>query len=163
VGSGGLVVLSGGTLKPAVISGFAAGDEVEFSALTYSAGDSATVKSAGIVTVSAGGTAYNIHIAGAVVGSTAFEVTSASSTDHALVLIENLTSASMAFVAPPAVAALPAADFAAAGPAHAGLVPAGVAGPVFAVHSAAMPAGALRAQLHHGWIAPAAALLKWPG
>ncbi len=77
-GTGGELVISGAALPSTVISGFVAGDTIDLAGITYSAGATATVKSAGIVTISNGSSSYNLHIAGATVGSTAYHFSSGS-------------------------------------------------------------------------------------
>ena len=81
-----------------MISGFATGDEISFGLLSYTSGDTVNVSAAGIVTVSAGGTVYNLHIAGAVVSSTAYQLGSGT---YGLALSMGNTSATMAFIKPP--------------------------------------------------------------
>jgi autotransporter passenger strand-loop-strand repeat protein len=77
--------------SPAVpISGFVAGDQISFGLLYSSNADTVAVKTAGIVTVSAGGYVYNLHIAGAVVGSKAFQL---GQDAYGLDLTTTLTSA----------------------------------------------------------------------
>jgi len=54
------------------ISGFAAGDEIVLKAVSYISGATASVASAGVVTISNGGQLFNLHIAGAAVGEKGF-------------------------------------------------------------------------------------------
>jgi len=75
--SGTLLVHEKG-MPDVVISGFEAGDNIDLAYVTYSAGDSVSVNTPGIVTVSAGGKTYNLHIAGAKVGETDFSFGSGS-------------------------------------------------------------------------------------
>ncbi len=100
-----------------VISGFVAGDSITLDAQIYSAGDTVAVHSAGIVTISAGGTTYNLHIAGATVGETDFTLggyvltlTKSASAPAARPALSDTVAAhasspaKMAFLAPPASA-----------------------------------------------------------
>jgi antigen 43 len=67
-GTGGELVVSGTTMPTTTISGFGAGDEIQLFDVVYSAGATAKVKTAGVVTVTNGGVSYNLNIAGATVG-----------------------------------------------------------------------------------------------
>jgi hypothetical protein len=113
----GQFIIDSPNAPTAVISGFAAGDQISFAQLTYSAGDTVSVTKPGIVTVSAGGQVYNLHIAGAVVSSTAFHL---GSGEYGLELTTGATGAApaaMAFIAPAVTSsaatpsALPGYDF----------------------------------------------------
>jgi autotransporter passenger strand-loop-strand repeat protein len=95
-GTGGELVISGAVMPTATISGFAAGDKIKLAGVKYAAGDKATVKTAGIVTVSAGGHTYALHIAGATVGE-GFKFGSGS-------LLTETAPAQMSFLAPSAAA-----------------------------------------------------------
>jgi autotransporter passenger strand-loop-strand repeat protein len=94
--SGGTMVLDGGAASgtitfagsggeiqeyattSAVISGFAAGDTVDlYGYYDYSNTATVAVASAGVVTVSAGGSTYTFDVAGAAVGETDFTVSAA--------------------------------------------------------------------------------------
>jgi autotransporter passenger strand-loop-strand repeat protein len=67
-GTGGEFVIGATTMPATVISGFAFGDKIEMAGVTYSAGATAVVKSAGVVTISNGGVTYKLNIAGAAAG-----------------------------------------------------------------------------------------------
>jgi autotransporter passenger strand-loop-strand repeat protein len=113
-GTGGGLYFGGTSIPTVSISGFAAGDFIDLYSLTYSAGDSVAVRSAGIVTISTSSASYNLHIAGAVVGETDFVISSGTG-GAGLVLTKSsavaLSAARMAFLAPapagPPKAALP--------------------------------------------------------
>lgn len=77
-GSGGTLIVHEQHMPSAVISGFEVGDSIDLSYVPYSTSDSVSVKSPGIVTISAGGKDYNLHIAGATVGETDFSFGSGS-------------------------------------------------------------------------------------
>jgi hypothetical protein len=78
-GSGGDLAISSLVMPTATISGFAAGDDVTLTALTYSSTYTTKVATAGIVTISAGTKTYTLNISGAAVGETNFTLTSATS------------------------------------------------------------------------------------
>ena len=78
-GSGGKLLIDGTTMPTATISGFAVGDSIPLAAIACNASDTVSVKTAGVVTISAGGNAYNLDIAGATVGATNFSLSSATS------------------------------------------------------------------------------------
>jgi autotransporter passenger strand-loop-strand repeat protein len=106
-GGGNLVVSSLVAMPAAVISGFAAGDDVTLASLPYSATYSAVVKTAGVVTISAGTKTYALNISGAVVGETNFTLTSASGGGTALGLSGALGAAvHMNFLAPTTAAGI---------------------------------------------------------
>ena len=71
-GGDGELVIDARAMPGATISGFAATDRIVLSAIHYSTSDSVSVNAPNIVTVSAGGKTYNLHIAGATVGETDF-------------------------------------------------------------------------------------------
>jgi autotransporter passenger strand-loop-strand repeat protein len=71
-GGDGELVIDARAMPGATISGFAATDKIVLSAIRFSTSDSVSVNAPGIVTVSAGGKDYNLHIAGATVGETDF-------------------------------------------------------------------------------------------
>jgi hypothetical protein len=73
-GSGGVFVIDSPNSPAAPVSNFVAGDNIAFGQLFATSTGSVSVKSAGIVTVSAGGRVYNVQIAGAAVGSKAFKL-----------------------------------------------------------------------------------------
>jgi autotransporter passenger strand-loop-strand repeat protein len=99
-GSGGEFIVDSPAKPTVVISGFAAGDKIELAAVKYAASDTVTVKTAGVVTVSAGGKAYNLNIAGAKVGETDFVFSTGS------ILTKTASAAvKMAFIAPAATPA----------------------------------------------------------
>ena len=77
------------------ISGFASGDEIQLASVTYASSDSVSVNAPGVVTVSAGGSEYNLNIAGAQVGETDFVFGPGS------ILTKN-DAPQMAFLRPPA-------------------------------------------------------------
>jgi hypothetical protein len=88
-------------MPTAIISGFAAGDHVNLAALTYSKTYTAAVKTAGVVTISAGAKTYALHIAGATVGETNFTLGSASGGGTLLGISGTLgAAAKMDFLAP---------------------------------------------------------------
>jgi hypothetical protein len=62
--------------------------------VAYASSDTVTVNTAGIVTVSAGGATYDVHIAGATVGSTAYVFGPGS------LLTKGVGSAAIKFIAP---------------------------------------------------------------
>jgi autotransporter passenger strand-loop-strand repeat protein len=61
-----------------VVSGFVSGDSIQLAAVTYSAGATVAVDTPGVVTITNGGQAYNLNIAGAYVGEADFVFTSGS-------------------------------------------------------------------------------------
>ena len=71
-GSGGEFTIDSPSMPTAIISGFAAGDKIKLAAVTYASSDTVSVKTAGVVTISASGKAYNLNIAGAKAGETDF-------------------------------------------------------------------------------------------
>jgi autotransporter passenger strand-loop-strand repeat protein len=73
---GGDLELQTNVMPTAVLSNFIKGDEVTLAALTYSSTYKAVVNTAGIVTISAGASKYNLSVAGATVGETSFTLTS---------------------------------------------------------------------------------------
>jgi autotransporter passenger strand-loop-strand repeat protein len=93
-GSGGELTIAGPVMPTAVISGFVAGDKIHLAAVPYSSTDTVTVATAGIVTISAGGKAYALNIAGATKGETDFRFGAGS------LLTRVATSATMSFIAP---------------------------------------------------------------
>lgn len=64
-GTGGELVIDSKTMPTATISGFAAGDKIQLAGVTYAAGATAVVKTAGVVTITDGGASYALNIAGA--------------------------------------------------------------------------------------------------
>ena len=78
IGSGGQLLIDTTTMPTAVISGFTAGDTIHLAKVAYSSSNTVSVKTAGVVTISAGGNAYNLNIAGAAVGATNFSLSSAT-------------------------------------------------------------------------------------
>jgi hypothetical protein len=70
-------------------------------------GKRSSVKAAGIVAISGGGTTTDLNIAGATVGETDFRLSSASNGD--VLLTKSVSSSSMAFLRPTSAAAMPAA------------------------------------------------------
>jgi autotransporter passenger strand-loop-strand repeat protein len=93
-GKGGELVISATTLPTATISGFGAGDKIQLAGVVYSAGATATVKTAGVVTITDGSNSYKLNIAGAAVGQ-AFSFSSGS-------ILTTTAAAKMNFVAPAA-------------------------------------------------------------
>jgi autotransporter passenger strand-loop-strand repeat protein len=79
------------------ISGFVAGDEIQLTNATYAAGETVSVTSAGLVTISGGGKSYNLHIAGATVGETGFSATIGNYGEGGILL----TTANTAAIAAP--------------------------------------------------------------
>ncbi len=73
-GAGGVLMLDSTAMPGAVISGFAPGDEIDLAQIPYSTGESVSVTSPGIVTISAGGTSYGLDIAGATLGDPNFQL-----------------------------------------------------------------------------------------
>ncbi len=71
-GTGGELLVDSKKMPTGEIENFKAGDSIVLAAVHYSAGDTATVEKTGVVTVSAGGKAYNLHIAGTTIGETDF-------------------------------------------------------------------------------------------
>jgi autotransporter passenger strand-loop-strand repeat protein len=142
-------------LTDAVISGFGSGDVIAFGP-DLTTGDTVSVKSAGIVTVSAGGLVYNLNIAGATVGETDFHVSGSlyygveltrSSTSGAVVKdIAAASATRMAFIAPPASASAASAGL----PELASVVSGGfsVPGEFYAVTSGAHAPGAVPVLWH---------------
>jgi len=72
IGTGSELLIESKTMPTAEIEDFKSGDSIVLAAVPYSAGDTATVSKPGVVTVSAGGKAYNLNISGAKVGETDF-------------------------------------------------------------------------------------------
>jgi autotransporter passenger strand-loop-strand repeat protein len=100
-GTGGSVVVSSLVMPTAIISGFAAGDHVNLAALTYSKTYTAAVKTAGVVTISAGAKTYALHVAGAKLGETNFTLGSGSGGGTLLGISGTLgATAKMDFLAP---------------------------------------------------------------
>jgi fibronectin-binding autotransporter adhesin len=97
-GGRGDLIIDTTKMPTATISGFAAGDAIKLAGISYSASDSVGVTKAGVVTVSAGGHKYSLHIAGATVSSTAFTFGPGA--------ILTTSTPAMAFLAPAAVTAL---------------------------------------------------------
>jgi hypothetical protein len=85
------------------ISGFGKGDHIQLAGVTSATGAKAAVKTAGIITITDGGTSYNLHIAGATVGQKVY-FNSASILTTAVP-----APAQMQFLAPPEPASEPAA------------------------------------------------------
>jgi autotransporter passenger strand-loop-strand repeat protein len=75
-GSGGVLELDAPAVPRNTISGFVAGDTVFLGGVAYASGAAARVLSAGVVTISAGGTTVALDVAGAKVGETDFVVSS---------------------------------------------------------------------------------------
>jgi autotransporter passenger strand-loop-strand repeat protein len=97
--AGGGEIAVDGTMTPdAVISGFASGDEIDLADVAYSSSDTVTVATPGVVTISVGGTSYNLNIAGAAVGETGF--TLSADTGSGTLLIFSAATPSMAFLRP---------------------------------------------------------------
>lgn len=71
-GTDGKLIIDAIAMPTATISGFAATDSIVLSAIPYATSDSVTVNAENIVTISAGGKTYNLHIAGATIGETDF-------------------------------------------------------------------------------------------
>jgi autotransporter passenger strand-loop-strand repeat protein len=71
-GSGGTLMFYAASPPTNTISGFAAGDEIILKGLTYVSGATATVATAGVVTINNGGQLYKLHIAGTTVGEAGF-------------------------------------------------------------------------------------------
>jgi hypothetical protein len=96
-GKGGVLDIA----KPpaAVISGFAAGDQIVFDGTPYAAGDKVSVKKAGDVTVTLNGVGVDLAIAGAKKGETDFKLS--SGTDGATLTLKGGKTAAMKFLAPP--------------------------------------------------------------
>jgi autotransporter passenger strand-loop-strand repeat protein len=97
--TGGTLVIEGASIPTNMVSGFVAGDTIKLSAVPYNASDTVKVVSAGIVTVTAGGKNYQVHIAGATVGETDFHFGSGS-----LLTKSTQAAKTMAFARPPAQA-----------------------------------------------------------
>jgi autotransporter passenger strand-loop-strand repeat protein len=105
----GELVIDSPKAPSAVISGFGVGDVIAFGQVYYGAGDTVAVKSAGIVTISASGETYNLHIAGATVGSTDYALSEGA---YGLKLTVSASAApAMAFLRPAARDAVKPADF----------------------------------------------------
>jgi hypothetical protein len=81
-GSTGVLEVDQTEIPTAVISGFKAGDKVELVDAASGSG-TATVAEAGVVTISAGGKTYTLHIAGAQVGATNFHFSGFALTETA--------------------------------------------------------------------------------
>ena len=71
VGSGGTFEIGSQDLPSATISGFAPGDQIILDD-SFNGSGTVTVNTPGVVTISAGGSEYNLNIAGATVGETDF-------------------------------------------------------------------------------------------
>lgn len=71
-GSGGELILDSATMPATTITGFVPGDSIRLAGVIYNASDSVSVKKPGVVSISAGGAKYNLHIAGARPGETDF-------------------------------------------------------------------------------------------
>jgi len=71
-GTDGKLIIDAIAMPTATISGFAATDSIILSAIPYATSDSVTVNAENIVTISAGGKTYTLHIAGATIGETDF-------------------------------------------------------------------------------------------
>jgi autotransporter passenger strand-loop-strand repeat protein len=99
-GSGGELILESPTLPTTTISGFAAGDTIQLAGVTYASGATVSVLAAGVVTISDGGKAYKLDIAGATVGETDFQFSSGS------LLTRGSTPGVMKFIGQPISAAL---------------------------------------------------------
>jgi autotransporter passenger strand-loop-strand repeat protein len=110
-GSGGKLLIDTTVMPTAVISGFALGDTIQLAAVAYSSASTVSVNSPGVVTVSAGGVAYNLNISGAVVGATNFSLSSATPGGGTILkdppaggdvarIGPDISSASMAFLTP---------------------------------------------------------------
>ncbi len=102
----GELVIDSPTMPVATIYGFATGDAIKLTAVPYAASDTVRVATAGVVTVSAFGSAYNLNIAGATVGETNFHFVSGSLLTESLIArpAPKLAASAMAFLrpAPPA-------------------------------------------------------------
>jgi autotransporter passenger strand-loop-strand repeat protein len=151
-GSGGQLTIESNIMPTNVISGFVTGDIIKLSAVAYDVSDTVKVNTAGSVTSSAGGSTYDVHIAGATVGSTAFVFGPGS------LLTKGVGSAAIKFIAPavaPAVSsggtALAAPGFAQLWLGHASSVAAQTA-PMFV--SSAAPGGVFTSlvPVHHGGV-----------
>jgi hypothetical protein len=165
-GGGGVLEIDSLPLPVNTISGFAAGDTIYMTDLSYNTSDTVNVLSAGVVTISAGGASYKLSIAGAQVGETDF-VLSAGPGDYGLDLTRSGTgavagvtaAARMRFLAPQAAAAADNGGLTGPDVLHAQTM---VAAPraAGAVTSAAEPGGLhqdlLRAALPAAMIAPPA-------
>jgi autotransporter passenger strand-loop-strand repeat protein len=92
---GELAIQTKAAMPTGTISGFGPTDSIKLSFIPYSAGDSVSVNSTGIVTISAGGETYNLHIAGATVGETDFTFGSGS-------ILTKSDAPQMTFLRPPA-------------------------------------------------------------
>jgi autotransporter passenger strand-loop-strand repeat protein len=71
-GTGGTLMFYAASPPTNTISGFAAGDEITLKGLTYVSGATATVATAGVVTINNGGQLFKLHIAGTTVGEAGF-------------------------------------------------------------------------------------------
>jgi autotransporter passenger strand-loop-strand repeat protein len=78
LGSSGQLEIATTVMPTTVISGFGPGDSIDLLMVAYSSASTVSVNSPGVVTVSAGGTTYNLNISGAVVGATNFSLSSAA-------------------------------------------------------------------------------------
>jgi autotransporter passenger strand-loop-strand repeat protein len=96
--SGGTLVLDAGTLSTGTVTAFLAGDTIDLPNVAYSTGDTVTVATAGVVTISAGGVAYDVNVAGATVGETGFLLSADSGTGTKLTT--DLSVTTMAFLRP---------------------------------------------------------------
>jgi autotransporter passenger strand-loop-strand repeat protein len=113
-GSGGILVVSG-AVPAAIISGFAAGDEINLATALYASNETVSVVSAGLVVISGGGISYNLDIAGATLGETGFIVSSGAG--GGIILTQSTVSgaARMNFLRPTPTPSGDAALFAAPG------------------------------------------------
>jgi autotransporter passenger strand-loop-strand repeat protein len=91
----GTLEIDSTVLPTAVISGFAAGDAIDLTALTYDPNATVTVATSGIVTISADGAQYSLNIAGVPAGDTSFSLSADTGTGTIL-----RTSDTMAFIRP---------------------------------------------------------------
>jgi len=95
-GKGGTLVVA---LPPTVvISGFAAGDSIEFFNTLYATGDKVSVKKAGVVTVTLNGVSVDLKVAGAKKGETDFKLAEGI---YGATLTKKSTAAAMSFLTPP--------------------------------------------------------------
>jgi hypothetical protein len=93
-------VIEAGTLSTATVTGFVAGDVIDLPSVAYAVDDTVTVASAGVVTISAGGMAYDVNVAGATVGQTGFMLSADSGTGT--LLTTDLSAPTMDFLRPEA-------------------------------------------------------------
>jgi fibronectin-binding autotransporter adhesin len=73
-GPGGTLVIEGAAIPSNTITGFAPGDTIELAGIPYQTGDSVSVAAPGVVSIDAGGTIYDLNIAGAFVGESNFTI-----------------------------------------------------------------------------------------